>query len=206
MNVSELSEIAKSARDEGDFENAARLYTRVTYARLGVHGFEKINPVSITVTNWLRAIVCYRLCGFNDVAERRGRQGRLMLEEWIESLPDSDLERAVLEEYAGDVLLLSGCECWRKRYESALDVYQPYERSAGVSERIGQMAEEPFWYNSKFARELLAGANEELSEEREAEIFSRSPVARIEFKRDRFQALVEDLVENQEWLPIEMEE
>ncbi|WP_436925269.1 hypothetical protein [Halosimplex amylolyticum] len=123
-----------------------------------------------------------------------------MLEELETLAVETDVECGLLAEYSGDFEVVSGGSDGADSYRQALDYYSSYEEDNGIDERIGQMSEPPFQENTELLRELTTAAQMSIHEENATEIEYHSPVARIQFKQDRFPDVIESVAERQQWL------
>lgn len=129
--ILDINDTARAARAAGNPVEAADWFTTGAYYYLSREPFwDRPHDVFCHCRGLSRAAICYRLGDEPERARDRAEQGRLLVEEAIERLPehfDSPLlpmYRGNLHEYLGDLQVYSGQSDDPSAYQRAINQYE----------------------------------------------------------------------------------
>lgn len=198
--IKKLGKRASEARNSGNFERAGEYNTLIAYHSISLGDWDRFEQVSGGGMQPLhRACINFRLAGRKRRAQNWARQGTLLSEEIRESIAETTVQRGITFEYEGDFSVMGGLENHEQPYQKARELYEEYERSTDIDQRIGQMCEESVRENTMLLRSLFDATGFEIEEDTFTRIGYHSPVARIDFKLESLESIVEDLIDKGEW-------
>lgn len=188
---------ASDAREAGRYETAGDYYTLAAHRRFARSEWNEYN-VWWGPNYLLYAAICYLLADEPRYCDNRCEQGTLLARDLRARFGDEDAWRGLSYELEGDFGVISTGD-GTDSYGAALEAYELLEKQTSLDEIIGWLSEEGFHWNVELLFRITDAVDESLDEETKAELRSRSPTARIEFKRDHYGRLVRSLLERGAW-------
>lgn len=185
---------AEEAQTQGAFESAANNFTLAAYEILGSSNCttapleDDSTKVGRGLCSLLSSAVCYRRAGVEDRCRNRCHQGILVCEDIEDHVAAYAPQKGLMNEYIGDYRLIGDLGNHEAAYENARTIYEETDN------HIGWQAEPEFELNMTFFLELAKSADVDIDRTTKASIKAESLVDRIEFKRDRFPAILETVV------------
>lgn len=138
-------------------------------------------------------------CEFKEWTDRRCEnrceQGTLMTRDLRNRFEETDAWRGLAHEIEGDFGTISPSATGEESYADALDAYRPLEETIGIDRIIGWLSEDGFYHNVELLFEIADAIDAPIDESTRADLRSRSPTARVEFKRAHYDDLLEVLLE-----------
>lgn len=191
--VEEYQEYGKKAHiylDQEEFTKAGDYYTFSAYSAIGSSEFEATINLGGGITGLLTASICYRLAGKKDRSKNRCKQGILILEDLRDFVFKHDVQIGLTHELAGDFQAIGGLNGYEKSYDTAREYYVDCENP------FGWMGEAEFELPAIFFLRLAASIDYPLDDQTASEIRNTSLVKRIDYKRENFHAVVQQVIED----------
>lgn len=190
---------AKQCRERAEYLEAAHCYTAAANEILGTANYAtgKLETGQVDTARGLRivlaAALCYRLAGASERSRIRCRQGILLCEELRDHVVAYDAQKGVMDEYIGDFKTIGNFGTPADDYRAAQERYEE------VTNPIQWQAEPEFEMNLTFMLDLLDATEKALERQQKREITAESLMARIEYKLDEFDDIVETVVASGSW-------
>lgn len=201
---------ARSLHAERRYEEAANHYAAAANEMLGASrelpgdaGYvDQLNPDKLGrgLEQLLRAGICFRLSDHRLRAERKCKEGILVVRDIAENEPvfESPARQGLAQEVIGDFRLVGGLEGYDEEYVTASELYATYEE--GEHEQVQWQSEPEFEYNISLFLELADVVGYPVSEDTAHDIRVRSLSERIQFKRQAAPDVLEQLLTAKDWV------
>lgn len=189
---------AATARVANQYEKAGQYYTLAAHERFAQSEWDEFG-VWFGPNYFLYAAVCYRLAGEKQRCENRCKQGTLLARDLRAQFGTEDAWRGLAYEIEGDFGTIAPGDSGTDSYETALKVYRRLESTTEIDGIIGWLSEDGFHHNIELLFQIADAVGSPVAESTKAELRSRSPTARIHFKRDRYENLIQSLLDQGVW-------
>lgn len=194
MGHRDLREEADELRSEREFAEAGDKYTLAAYGILKESGLKSgYNPeFSEGLYLLLNSALAYRLDGNLERCRNRCRVGILIAEDAKEFIFEKhSAEKGLYNEYVGDFRLVGDTGDYDEAYGEAREFYED------VQNPLAWQAEWTFEINFVFLQSLADSVGQEIEDYEK--VHTESLIARIEYKREHFPGIVDEVLEQGYW-------
>ena len=210
----ECVEAAREFRRSGDLILAGGYYTASSHARFARSWrfirddpLENISPgeIGYGVESLLAAALCYRLAGGMERCRTRCEQGIRFIEDANENEPGwheggTHARAGLAHELIGDFRLYGDLGNHEEEYATARREYETVRAEyPAESPEIAWQAETEFAPTVSILIELARSTDYGLDEETATQIRDVSLIDRIEYKRDHYEAIIEEVLADGNW-------
>lgn len=141
----------------------------------------------------MAATICYRIAEAGERSQNRAEQGILIAKDLKEHIVKHDVQRGLMDEYVGDLLVLSGMDGVENAYSAA------NERYARTNKDSSWQAEPEFEMNIAFVLELARATNQDIGDEERKALTSGELASRPRYKQSHFSKIIEQVVDQESW-------
>lgn len=207
----EYIEFADAQRDAGKYETAGNFYFAASHWFLfrfrhlstdGDDGAENTYLSTQKLAGWerriLRGVLCYRISGNLARCRNHCEQGILIAEDLHDNERDfggnwQEAHMGLCHELIGDLRLYGALGDHQAAYDEARGVYET------IDNHLGWQAEDEFHALISPLLTFAAAISHEIDFETENTIKNESLLERIDYKKEHYEDIIEQVVENGGW-------